>query len=84
MSWSRLTHEQLIASGFHECASDCPLPFDPSKNLVLVALRLAWPDRDDRDRPDYIAEAVGDDGSVTIRPLTLADIATWVERSMDE
>jgi len=83
VSWSRLTHEQLLASGFHECASDCPLPFDPSKNLVLVALRLAWPDRDDRDRPDWLTETVNDDGSIVVRPLTITDVLEWVERGCE-
>jgi len=83
VSWPRLTHEQLLASGFHECASDCPPSFDPSKNLMLQSLRSAWPERDDRDRPDYVVEAVGDDGSVRIRPLVWADLIEWVERNVE-
>lgn len=56
------------------------MTFDPSQNLTLVALKLAWPDRDDRDRPDYVVTAMEDDGSVRIRPLVWDDLIEWVER----
>ena len=59
------------------------MTFDPSKNLGLEALRRAWPHRDDRDKPDYVVEGVGDDGGVRVRPLTWEDLINWVERACE-
>ena len=53
---------------------------DLSKNLFLESLRRAYPERDERDRPDWIAESVDDNGSVRVRPLTFDDIVAWCER----
>lgn len=54
--------------------------YDPSANLTLRALKAAWPDRDDRDRPDYIADRIDADGTVYVRPVSLTDVLDWVER----
>ena len=59
------------------------LTFDPSTNVGIVALRHAWPDRSDLDRPDWIVTAIGDDGAVQVRPLTFDDLVAWVERLME-
>ena len=56
---------------------------DLSKNLTLEALRRAYPERDERDRPDWIAESVDDNGSVRVRPLVWADLISWIERKVE-
>lgn len=53
--------------------------FRPDQNLGLVALKSAWPDRDEQDKPDWIVTGV-DDGGVRIRPLVWDDLIEWVER----
>jgi hypothetical protein len=46
----------------------------------LQKLRDRYAERGEQDRPDYLVHAVGDDGSVQIRPLTWDDIVAWANR----
>ena len=59
---------------------ELPEPFDPSKNLELVALRSAWrdigPDADDKPDPTLtVTDGVDRDGNVThVRALTAVEV----------
>ena len=57
--------------------------WDPSKNLGLVALRQAWPNRTDDDREAADIADVDPDGMVVWRKSTLNEqlayaVAKWI------
>jgi len=51
-----------------------------SNGLYLEALKRAYMDRDEADRPAYITEGITPDGTIRARPLTMLDILDYVER----
>ena len=55
---------------------------DCARNLVLTALRFAWPHRSDLDRPSlYITECIRE-GGLYVRPLTIEDcLPAWQRRA---
>lgn len=59
---------------------------DPWANLTLVALKLAWPDREDRhlDEPGaYFGSIDPDSGGTIILPLTSGNVVEWAEALME-
>lgn len=57
--------------------------WDPSTNLMLCALRQAWPNRPDEDRQTADHRDVDEDGMVSWRPARLNEqlayiVAKWI------
>jgi hypothetical protein len=57
-------------------------PLTISERIRLQGVKARFSERSERDQPDFLVTAVGDDGSVQIRPLTFDDLVTWCERQM--
>ncbi len=53
-------------------------PGDPWGNIMLVALRLAYPSRGREDQPAALGWTCDEAGMVHPGPLTIDDVRAWV------